>query len=46
MDLPKRAYSELVKKPIIKELMEKMQLDDEPSWIDPLVNFLKDGTSL
>lgn len=31
MILPKGAYFELVKRPIIKELMEVMQLDDEPS---------------
>lgn len=41
IDLSKGAYVEVVKKLIIEELAKVMQLDGEPSWIDPLINFLK-----
>lgn len=44
MALPKEGYFELIKRLTIKELVEVMQLDDEPCWINPLINFLKDGT--
>lgn len=42
MTLPKGAYFELIKKPIIEGSVEVMLLDDKPSCIGLLVNFLKD----
>lgn len=44
MDMSKGAYIESMKKLTIEETSKMMQLDEEPSWIDPLVCFLKNGT--
>ena len=44
--LSKRSFFEVVKKSSIKEPILILQVDSEPSWIDPLVYFLKDGTLL
>lgn len=46
MALPRWAYFQLVKRLTIKDSVEVMQLDDEPCWIDPLINFLRNGTHL
>lgn len=46
MVLPREAYFELIKRTTIEKLVKVMQLDDEPSWIDPLINFLKNDILL
>lgn len=43
MALPKGAYFESIRRPTIEESAEIMQSDNEPCWIDPLLNFLKNG---
>lgn len=46
MVLPRDVYFELIKRLVIEELVEVMQLDDKPCWIDPLINFLENGKLL
>lgn len=41
MVLPRGTYFELIKGPTIEGTIEVMQLDDEPCWINPLINFLE-----
>lgn len=46
MALLREAYFELIKKLIIEELAEVMQLDNEPCWIDQRNNCPKNGMLL
>lgn len=43
-DLPKTIYFGVLKASSIKELEPVMNMVVEPSWMDPLVDFIKDGT--
>lgn len=43
MVLSQRAYFQQIKRPMVKESSEIMQLDDESCWIEPLIDFLRDG---
>ena len=42
-ELPKEVFFEVLKCPSTKEPQLVMEINHEPSWIDPLVAYLKDG---
>lgn len=44
LDLHARVFFEVVEEPSIKEPTSVLQLDFESCWIDPLINYLRDGT--
>ena len=43
-ELPKGVLFEVLKHPSTKEPRLVMEIDHEPSWVDPLVTYLRDGT--
>ena len=42
-ELPKGVLFEVLKCPSMEESRPVMEIDHEPSWIDPLITYLKDG---
>ena len=42
-ELPKEVFFEVLKHPSTEESQSMMEISYEPSWIDPLVVYLKDG---
>ena len=42
-ELPKGVLFEILKCPSMEESWLVMEIDHEPSWIDPLITYLRDG---
>ena len=42
-DLPRESF-EVIKKPSLEESTPMLQVNNKPSWMDPFVYFLRDGT--
>ena len=42
-ELPKEIFFEVLKYPRLEESQTVMQVNHEPSWVDPLILYFKDG---
>ena len=42
-ELPKGVLFEVLKCPSMEESRPVLEIDHEPSWIDPLITYLRDG---